>query len=324
MAIPSPDIAERLPPLRDARNDPLSEALHFLRLTGTLYCRSELSAPWGVAIPAFADAMTFVVVLSGSAWLEIDGLEPEYLKPMSLTLLPHGIPHNLRSEHGAPTCSLLDLPVEKISERYEVLQHGGGGPVTQAVYGVMRLDHIAAQRLVTQLPAILQVDALTDDLDGWLETTINFIMREASNMKPGGETVITHLADILVIQAIRSWIDRSPDTKPGWLAALRDGSIGRALSAFHKAPERDWTVAKLAQTAGMSRSTFSERFSSLLGQSVMQYVTLWRMQLARQLLRETVHPLADIAPRVGYRSEAAFCRAYRRVYGEAPGRLRFG
>lgn len=322
MTSPSTLMQERLPPTGFSPGDPLSETLHLLRLTGTLYCRSELSAPWGIDIPPLGDAMSFLFLMSGSAWLELDGYPPEHLRPGSLTLLPHGVAHSLRSEPEASALPLLDLPVEKISDRYEILHHGGGGEITHALYGVMRVDHVAARQLIAQLPGIVHVDALADDPDGWLRTTMHFISREARAMKPGGETVITRLADILVIQALRSWIATAPAASPGWLTALRDRSIGRALTAFHRAPQETWTVARLAEIAGMSRSTFSDRITGMLGQPVMGYLTHWRMQLARQRLRETDDPLAAIAADVGYRSESAFCRTYRRVFGEAPGKAR--
>jgi len=151
---------------------------------------------------------------------------------------------------------------------------------------------------------------------------VRLISREAEEMRPGGETIITRLADIVVIQAIRSWIDSEQDADQGWLAALRDKHIGRALAAIHRQPAKNWSVATLAREVGMSRSGFSARFTHLVGESVMQYVTQWRMQLARAELRESTDSLATIADRLGYQSEAAFSRAFKRVFGVAPGRIR--
>lgn len=322
MVHPDNPLAQRLPPARSAESDPLAEALHLLQFTGMLYCRSELSAPWGIDIPAFEDAMSFAVVISGDAWLEVEGAEPEHLSAGSLALLPHGQAHRALSKLNARTMPLFDLPVEKVSDRYEVLRHGGGGAMTHIMYGVMRLDHVTARRLTQHLPAILHVDALVDDPDGWLQTSMHFISREARNMKPGGETVITRLADILVVQALRAWLDTAQTGTLGWLSGLRDPSIGRALTAFHRAPDQDWSVKDLADVAGMSRSAFSARFTALVGETAMQHLTTWRMQLARQYLRQSRDPLAAIASKVGYQSEAAFCRTYRRTFGESPGRVR--
>jgi AraC-like DNA-binding protein len=130
------------------------------------------------------------------------------------------------------------------------------------------------------------------------------------------------LVDILIIQAIRSWIDSAPEAERGWLAALRDNRVGRALAAMHRESEKDWNVASLAKEVGMSRSGFSARFTDLVGESVMCYLTQWRMQLARVQLQETSAPLSVLADRLGYQSEAAFCRAFKRVFGVPPGSVR--
>lgn len=185
----------------------------------------------------------------------------------------------------------------------------------------VRVDQGVVENLLALFPKVLQIDAL-DDESGWLQSTLRFIAREARELKPGGETVITRLADILVIQMIRSWIDSASRSDRGWLAALRDEQIGRALVLIHREPQGPWTVASLARAVNMSRSAFSARFTDLVGQPAMQYLTTWRMQLAQRLLRETTLPLSALSYRVGYRSEAAFSRAFKRVVGFAPGNVR--
>ncbi|MBG0829381.1 AraC family transcriptional regulator [Planomonospora sp. ID67723] len=312
-----PSAARAFPPPADL----LGEALHLLRLTGTLYCRAELTAPWGIDVPALDGLMTFQVVTAGHCWLEVDGAGPRLLRQGSLTLIPHGTPHRLRSSPQAGTEPLFGIPVEQISERYEIMRHGGGGDPAHVTYGVVRFDHVVAQRLVAQLPQVLQIDAWDDDA-GWLHSTLRFISREALALRPGGETVITRLADILVIQAIRSWLDSAPEANRGWLAALRDEQVGRALTSIHRAPEREWTVAALAREAGMSRSAFSARFTGLVGEPAMRYLARWRMHLAHAHLRQTPEPLSAVARRFGYQSEAAFCRAFKRAFGMPPGDVR--
>lgn len=302
--------------------DPLGETLHLLRLNGSLYCRSELTAPWGVDMPPFEDHMMFHVVTSGHCWLEIEGEEPRLLQQGSLTLIPHGNGHCIRSSSSVDTTPLFDIPVEKVSDRYEVMHFGGDGDLTQLTCGVVSFDHIAGQQLITQLPKVLQIDSWRDEEDSWLQSTLRFIAREARELRPGGETVITHLADILIIQAIRTWIDSAPEAKQGWLAALRDKHVGKALAAIHREPEKYWTVDSLAKEVGMSRSGFSARFTQLVGESVKRYLTHWRMQLARAQLKESSDTLAILADQHGYQSEAAFCRAFKRVFGVSPGSIR--
>jgi AraC-like DNA-binding protein len=302
--------------------DPLGETLHLLRLTGTLYCRAELTAPWGVALPPFEGCMVFYVVTAGRCWLEVEGAEPRLLQQGSLALVPHGVRYCTRSDPQADAEPLFDIPVEQISDRYEIMRYGGGGDFTHITCSVMRFDHVAAQRLIALLPKVLQVDPWDEDEGRWLQSTLRFISREARELRPGGETVITRLADILVIQMIRSWIDSVSEANQGWLAALRDEQVGRALASIHRAPEREWSVASLAEEVGMSRSAFSARFTNLVGESAMRYLTQWRMQLARTHLQETSEPLSIIAGRLGYQSEAAFCRAFKRMFGVPPGSIR--
>jgi AraC-like DNA-binding protein len=305
-----------------AFTDPLGETLHLLRLTGTLYCRSELAAPWGIDLPAFEGCMMFHVVTAGHCWLEVEGDEPRLLQQGSLALVPHGTGHRIRSSQTAEAEPLFDIPVEQVSDRYEIMRYGGAGESTHLTCGVVRFDHVAGQQLIALLPRVLQIDTWADDEGSWLQSTLRFIAREARELRPGGETVITHLADILIIQAIRSWIDSAPQPDRGWLSALRDDQVGRALAAIHREPEKDWTVALLAKEVGMSRSGFSARFTSLVGESAMRYLTRWRMQLARAQLLETSDSLSVLADRLGYQSEAAFSRAFKRVFGVSPGSLR--
>jgi len=302
--------------------DPLGETLHLLRLTGTFYCRSELTAPWGVELPAFDGCMMFHIVTAGQCWLEVEGEEPCLLQQGSLVLIPHGNGHSIRSSLEEETVPLFDIPVEQVSDRYEIMRYGGAGDLTHLTCCVVRFDHVAGQQLVKLLPRLLHINSWLDDEDSWLQSTLRFIAREARELRPGGETVITHLADILIIQAIRSWIDTAPEAERGWLAALRDEQIGRALAAIHRAPEKDWSVAVLAKEVGMSRSGFSARFTDLVGESAMRYLTQWRMQLGRMQLQETSDSLTVLAERLGYQSEAAFCRAFKRMFGVSPGSVR--
>ncbi|MEN8179876.1 MAG: AraC family transcriptional regulator [Pseudomonadota bacterium] len=302
--------------------DPLGEVLHLLRLSGAFYCRSELTAPWGVEMPPFDGCMMFHVVTAGHCWLEIEGEEPHLLQQGSLALVPHGNGHSIRSHPADGTVPLFDIPVERVSERYEIMRYGGDGELTHLTCGVVRFDHVAGQQLITLLPRVLQIDTLADDEGSWLQSTLRYIAHEAKELRAGGETVITHLADILIIQAIRSWLDSAPDADQGWLAALRDKHVGRALAAIHREPEKAWSVASLAKEVGMSRSGFSARFTHLVGDSAIQYLTKWRMQLARAQLLETSDSLSVIADRLGYQSEVAFSRAFKRIFGEPPGSIR--
>ena len=313
----TPNVDPVLPP----SSDPLGEVLQLLQLTGVLYCRAELSDPWGIEIPSLEGVMNVEVVTSGQCWLELEGQAPVFLPEGSLALIPRGNRHKLRSSPGARTTWLEDIPIERIGERFENMNFGGGGRVTRITYCGVRFDAALAARLIRLLPDVLLVRTQAEG-GGWLDNTVRFIASEAEQRLPGNETVITCLADILVIQAIRSWIETERDAPSGWIAALHDARVGRALAAMHRDPARDWRVDSLAREAGMSRSGFAARFTELVGEPVLQYLTDLRMQLAHRELRTGTDSLARIGARVGYHSEPAFNRAFRRVIGMPPGAVR--
>ncbi len=302
--------------------DPLGEALHFLRMSGTFYCRSELTAPWALALPAATACLSFHVVTSGRCWLEVEGADRQRLEAGDLALVPHGEGHRLASEPGTPAPRLDELRHEKVSDRYAILRHGGGGEATNLVCGAVRFDHPAAHHLMMLLPRLIHVGASSSPQTDWMQSTLRLMAAEASELRPGGETVITRLADILVIQAIRSWIQRDPAAQTGWLGALQDRQIGRAISLIHRDPARAWSVASLAAELGMSRSAFAARFTALVGEPAMHYVARWRMHVALTWLKEDSANLGELASRLGYQSEAAFSRAFKRFIGVSPGAVR--
>jgi hypothetical protein len=189
-----------------APSDPLAEALHFLRMNGAFYCRSELTAPWGMTMMAMPGYIWFHVVTTGRVWLEAGDDEGRLLQPGDLGLVPHGEGHVLRSEPGVPAPDVLELDREEISERYEVLRHGGGGAPTTLICGAVRFDHPAARNLVEILPPIMHLEAASAPQLDWMQSTLRLMAVEAHELRPGSEAVITRLGDILVIQAIRSWL----------------------------------------------------------------------------------------------------------------------
>jgi AraC-like DNA-binding protein len=304
------------------RSDPLGEALHFLRINGVFYSRCELTAPWGLTVPAMGD-LWFHVVISGEVLLEVAEADTIPLRRGDLALVPRSEGHRVRGEPGAPVPGVLDVEREQVGDRYEVLRHGGGGTSTTLICGSVRFDAPMARDLVEMLPPTIHVEP-SDPPSDWMPGALGLMAAEAGEPRPGGEAVITRLADILVIQAIRSWIETDTAARRGWLGALRDPQIGRAIALVHGQPERAWTVGSLADEVAMSRSAFAARFSELVGEPVMQYVTRWRMQVANDALRSEGATVAEVAARLGYRSEAAFGRAFKRAIGVSPGAARRG
>ena len=305
-------------------DDPLGAALHQLRMSGAFYCRSELSAPWGIDLPPVESSLMFHVVTTGRARLEVPGEPAVVLEPGGFALVPHGQGHVLRGSPGAAAAPLFDLPRVELTDSYELLRHGGGGEETTMVCGAIHFDHPAAGQLLGALPHLIHVDAWGSTEGDWLMNTLRFMATEARSTRPGGAAILTRLCDVLVILAIRAWLDQDPSARRGWLGALRDESLGRALTAVHLDPSYPWTVATLAERAHMSRSAFSARFTEVLGEPPMGYVTRWRMTVAQDLLAQDSLPVAQVAHRMGYQSEASFARAFKRATGVTPGAVRRG
>lgn len=300
--------------------DPVGEALHVLRMSGTFYCRSELTEPWGFTLPPMPGCLWFHVITSGAGLLEAGGAHPQPLRQGDLVLVPRGEGHALRSGVDAAAPSILAVPHDLVDDRYALLRQGGGGALTTMVCGAVRFDHPAARTLVGLLPDLVHVPV--SPLTERLQDTLRLIALEVDELRPGGEAVLTRLADVLVIQAIRSWLAGEQAARTGWLAALADPQIGRALTLVHRDPAREWTVGALAAEVAMSRSAFAARFTELVGEPAMAYVTRWRMHVALDRLGSADVTVARLAAELGYRSEAAFSRAFTRVVGEPPSAAR--
>ncbi|SRR5579871_239332 len=307
--------------------DPLGEILHSLHLNGVMYRRLEVTEPWGLALPPMGRLLTCHVVASGHCWLEVEAGNPTLLRTGDLALVPHGKGHHLVSEPGISVQRVFDplggdLPGEQVSPRYEILRYGGGGAPAVVVSGAVRFNHPVAFRLIDLLPKLILMDSWSLGENEWLQTTLRFMGTEARELRPGGETVITRLVDILIIQAIRWWIGQQSKVETGWLAALRDPELGRAITSIADDPGRDWSVDSLADHVAMSRSAFAARFAALTGETPMHYVTRCRMELAAMWLQHGKVTLADLAERLGYESEPAFSRAFKRMIGVSPRSIR--
>lgn len=312
---PPPEIAWR-------SSDPLGETLHALRLDGIVYARSRLTAPWAVAMPPMDECLMFHVVTKGECRLDFGDGSHATIRPGEFALMPRGEGHTIRSRAGVKAKNYFDLPIEHITDRYEILDYGGGGEETTLICGAVCFQHPAAKDLVKLLPNLIHIKAWNTPHAEWMHSTLRLMASEASAQRAGGETIVTRLADILVIQAIRAWLDETrtnDNASTGWLGALRDERIGPALSHMHREPTKDWTVESLARTVSMSRSAFSARFTELVGESALQYLTRHRMNIAAGWLREGNITASECAAKLGYSSEAAFNRAFKRVMGKPPG-----
>jgi len=204
----------------------------------------------------------------------------------------------------------------------KLARFGGGGEVTKLTCGFMACDPQLSQVFLSGLPPIFKVSIRNDASGRWLENSIRFSANDADASRAGGEAVLAKLAEVLFVETLRAYITQLPADQTGWLAGARDPEVGKTLALMHRNPAHPWTIASLAKEAGVSRSVLAERFRHYLKESPMAYLTRWRLQLGAQMLASTSHSVAQIAPEVGYESEAAFNRAFKREFTVPPARFR--
>jgi AraC-like DNA-binding protein len=300
----------RLPP------DTFSSVLQDLRLSAAHYCQCEVYEPWGINLPAKREAMVHFI-LSGQCWLQLSSENPAHLYAGDIVILPHGTGHRLFSKPGVETHSIESMAPQLLGDHSFRLRTGGRGPVTRLVCCGIFFEEPAVNPLLELMAPVLLVREDAEH-NQTLRVLLRAMAEEFKAQRIGAATVITRLADIVVTHVLRSWIEANAELTSGWLAALRDSQIGKALAAFHRNPADNWNVGSLANAANMSRSVFSERFASVLGMSPARYMTRWRIHLAAILLKTHRLTVAEVAARLGYSSEAAFSRTFKRVSGASP------
>lgn len=297
--------------------DVLSDILQLIRLEGTVYFQSDFSAPWGMTMPGSPVAQ-FHMVVRGQCWLYTDSLsEPMPLVGGDVVVFPHGDAH-----------WLANSPDEtRMSGRAVLQAYQNGRPLfqnstvcTTLVCGHFGFDRELHHPLLQALPPFIHLKGSEQHADSRLDTAVSLIICETRNPQPGSAVITDRLAEVLFIQIVRTFMAQSQSG--GFLQALRDKEIGKALQIIHAQPEAPLTLAGIAQEIGMSRSTFAGRFKTIVGMTPMRYITGWRMQKARELLRDTNQPLTAVALQVGYQSQAAFIRAFQREFKQNPSAVR--
>ena len=309
--------------------DVLSDILALVRLRGSLYFRTAFNAPWGVQVPAYKNVARFHLVVRGQLSIWVAGeAAPVALSSGDLILIPHGLGHTLRDAPDSPAESVERVLEESGYQGEGVLVYGGAdrGNATSLICGHFEFDEDANHPLLDALPPFIHVRG-TESLNAmWLENAMRFIGHEAGSGKIGSDAIAIRLTEIIFIQVIRTYAESAGGESAGGaqriMSGLSDPRIGRALTALHRSPEQAWSLASLAREAGLSRTTFVLRFNQLMGMTAAQYLTAWRMQTARKLLVEDTVSPGELAARVGYQSEAAFARVFKKHYGVGPATYR--
>jgi AraC family transcriptional regulator, alkane utilization regulator len=328
--------------------DVLSDVLRVVRLTSAVFFTARFSAPWSIESPPpdqlpralrlRAESIAlFHMLVEGQCWISMEGHAPLKLETHDVIIFPHGDSHVMSSPIGARPRPISVLLPSQPSEEIPRLDFGGGGKTTRFVCGFLHCDQrfnpligalptmLCVQSRVgagqsesaevekTNRPGLVQIDA-----DSWLASTLRHTIEEADGTRSGSSAMLARLTELLYVEVLRRYMQRLPSGHTSWLAGVRDPEVGRALKLLHARPERQWTVEDLAREVGVSRSGLAQRFTELAGEAPMRYLTSWRIQLAKHLILQANLPIAEVAARVGYESEAAFNRAFKRHVGAPP------
>jgi AraC-like DNA-binding protein len=313
--------------------DAFSEVLGGVHLKGAMFFNAEFSAPWRLSTPhcrTLAPAVEpgaehlviYHFVVEGSAQARLDGGPAVDLSPGDIVVFPHGDPHHLSGGSGTSQVESAAV-LQKITARdIAPMRAGGGGATTRFVCGYLTWDPLLGGPILESLPPILKVNVRSDSSGRWLEHSILHLVEEAASETAGSDAMLAKLSEALIVETLRRYVAGLPDRATGWLAGARDPVVGRSLALLHRRAHHPWTIAELAAAVGTSRSALVARFTRYLSEPPMAYLTGWRLRLAAQALVSSSKGVADIGAAVGYESEAAFNRAFKRAFGAPPARYR--
>jgi AraC-like DNA-binding protein len=314
--------------------DAFSEILSGVKLNGAVFFTAEFSAPWGFSTPASkvmaekvapgaAHLVLYHLLIDGSAIVEMEDGQAVPLAPGDVVIFPHGEPHHMSSGRGTrPPFPNYGITPKIKARDLSPLRAGGGGAVSRFVCGYMTCDPHLSRPILDGLPSVFKVNIRADASGNWLESSILHLVEESASGRVGSEAMLAKLSEALFVDTLRRYVAGLPEQQRGWLAGARDPIVGKSLGLLHGRIAHPWTIADLAEEVGISRSALVERFTRYLAEPPMTYLTRWRLQLAAQSLKKTSRGVADIATDIGYESEAAFSRAFKREFGQPPGRYR--
>ena len=314
--------------------DAFSEILSGVKLNGAVFFTAEFSAPWGFTTPASkmmaakvapwaAHLVLYHLLIEGGAVVEMEDGQTIILAPGDVVIFPHGDPHHMSSGKSArPPFPNYGITAKIKSRDLSPLRAGGGGDVSRFVCGYMTCDPQLSRPILEGLPPAFKVNVRTDASGHWLESSILHLVEESVSGRVGSEAMLAKLSEALFVDTLRRFVGSLPEQQRGWLAGARDPVVGKSLGLLHSRIAHPWTIADLADEVGISRSALVERFTRYLSEPPMTYLTRWRLQLAAGSLAKTSRGVADIAADIGYESEAAFSRAFKREFGQPPGRYR--
>jgi AraC-like DNA-binding protein len=313
--------------------DVLSEVLRLVRLEGALFFNAEFSAPWCIRSsrstdlaryfsPASGHLIIYHFLTEGRAYAKLPEGPREELTAGDIVIFPHGDAHVIGNGSPEKPADSLRTFAKNLSQGLKLTRFGGGGEITRFVCGYMACEPRLSEVFLAGLPRMLKVHVANEPSGQWLANSIRFSAREGSGSNPGSGLVLAKLSELLFVETLRRHINALPPGQTGWLAGARDPVIGQALALLHREPGAPWTISTLARRVGLSRTRLAERFRHFLGLPPIAYLAQWRLKLGAEILMSTEDSVAEVAATVGYGSEAAFNRAFRRQYDCPPAQFR--
>ena len=313
--------------------DVLSEVLRVVRLQGALFFNAEFSAPWCISEPRSTAKVPYLspgaghliiyhFLTEGRAYAKLPDGRREELTAGDIVIFPHGDPHHLGNGLPEKPVDSVQTFAKNLAQGLKLARFGGGGEITRFVCGYLACEPRLSEVFLSGLPPIVKVPVVKEPSSQWLENSIRFSVDEMGGSNAGSGLVLAKLSEVLFVETLRRYINALPPDQIGWLAGARDPIIGQALALLHKEPEHPWTVSNLARRVGLSRTRLAERFRHFLAESPMAYLAQWRLKLGAEMLQSTEDSVAQVAAGVGYGSEAAFNRAFKREFDCPPAQFR--
>jgi AraC-like DNA-binding protein len=315
--------------------DPLSDVLRTVRLTGGVFLEASLTAPWSIIaavspehcarfqIPTTSQIIAYHLIVSGTAFVSVEGQPSVAAHSGEVILLPQNDVHVVASSPNVPPVTAANLILPTSQTELSRLEFGGGGEATSLYCGFLA-GTAQFSPIIAALPKVLKLDMKAFGAFDWIESSMRFAMQELLQGRLAASNTMSRLSELLLVEAVHHFFDSVDQDPNGWLGGFRDPQVGRALAALHGSLQDAWTAELLAEKAGMSRTAFIDRFTSLTGLPPIKYLTKWRLLSARLQLQETALSIARVAHAVGYESEEGFSRAFKREFGKSPAHWRSG
>jgi AraC-like DNA-binding protein len=313
--------------------DVLSNVLDIIHLDGALFLNGDFAYPWRIASPCGADiadiamphtdnVIVYHLITEGGCIVQVENEENIELVEGDVVIFPQGAAHDIGSHLNSTPMDMSEIVPTLLNPNLNLIKTSGGKDSTKIVCGWLSVEQNVINPLIDSLPNVIRVNIRQQDSGRWLENSIRYAVESTSTSRAGNSAMTKKLAELLFLETLRLYIETIPETESNWLAGMEDKHVGKALSLMHESPAFSWSVETLAEKVFVSRSVLADKFKHYVGIPPMKYLARWRLAISASLLRDGNTPVASIIDKIGYESETAFIRAFKREFGVTPGNWR--